>query len=237
MTSPIDLPVPASSPVRRARKEREGAVMLAVLLLILMSTLTGMVAIHSSTFELRTVGTERRALQTHYIAEGALGATLGMVDTMGPAALRVGLSRNTLPAGTRLAPEEPELANGATNYRIYLADFPSLAGVVGPVVETNAMTGASLGPMLGVEPDFAVDINDDYIVASPIAGHRADGYGVLRFMMATYTSRGRTRPLGMGATGAEDVDGDSDLDWRHGVHETAANSRAYALSGPFAWED
>lgn len=221
MAHPIDV----SSP----KKSREGAVMMAVLLLILMSTLTGMVAIHSSTYELRTVGTERRMMQTHYVAEGALGATLGMVDAMGPVALRIGLSRNTLAAGTRLAPEEPALGRGASNYRITLEEFPSLAGITGPVLES----GVSLGPMLGVQPDFAVDINDDYIVSSPIAGHRADGYGVLRFMMATYTARGRTRP----PADALGVAGSGDDTWRGGIHETAANSRAYALSGPFPWED
>lgn len=214
-------------------ERREGAAMLAVLLLILMSTLTGMVAIHSSTFELRTVGTERRMMQTHYIAEGALGATLAMVDSMGPVALRIGLSRNTLAPSTRLAPEEPAVGRAMTNYRITLADLPTLAGVTGSPLETDPTAGPSLGPMLGVAPDFAVDINDDYVVASPIAGHRSDGYGVLRFMMATYTARGRTAPIGA----SPEVDGGGNTIWRRGIHETASNSRAYALSGPFPWED
>jgi hypothetical protein len=230
---------PYQSPeLPRPRKRREGAVMLAVLLLIMMSTLTGMVAMHSSTFELRTVGTERRALQTHDLAEGALGATLAMVDAMGPVALRIGLSRSTTNVIDRLAPEEPQFTSGRSNYRVALTDFPALAGVEAPVIETSATTGESLGPTLGVEPDFVVDINDDYIVTTPITGHRSDGYGVLRFMMATYTSRGRTRPVGT-AVGGPAGDGNA-VGFGSGagsIHETAANSRAYALSGPFPWED
>lgn len=222
------------------RKRREGAVMLAVLLLVMMSTLTGMVAMHSSTFELRTVGTERRVHQTHNIAEGALGATLAMVDAMGPVALRIGLSRSTSNPINRLAPEEPAFTTGRSNYRVYLSDFPSLAGVEGAVIETSATNGESLGPTLGVVPDFAVDINDDYIVTTPITGHRSDGYGVLRFMMATYTARGRTRPVSEALAVGDDLDGDGVPDGfgsSTSSHETAANSRAYALSGPFPWED
>ena len=212
--------------------------MLAVLLLILMSTLTGMVALHSSTFELRTVGTERRVTQTNDLSEGALGATLAMVDAMGPVALRIGLSRSSANPVRRLAPEEPAFTTGRSNYRVYLSDFAGLAGVEGAVVETSATAGESLGPMLGVVPDFAVDVNDDYIVTTPIAGHRADGYGVLRYMMATYTARGRTRPYGASVGGDLNGDGiDDGFGSSTSLHETAANSRAYAISGPFPWED
>jgi hypothetical protein len=227
----IARPVP---PRGAPKKKEEGAVMLAVMLLLMMSTLTGLVALQSSTFELRAVGTERRALQTHYVAESALVTTLALVDVLRPEVIRVAMAQSPVATSTRIATEEPATAREITNYRLYMSDYASFAGVVGSVVETDPGRGASLGPMLGVAPDFAVDVNDDYLVSRPIAGARSDGYGELRYMMATYTARGRTRPpldaydpgevaaLGAGA---------------RGLHETAANARAYAISGPFPWED
>lgn len=224
----------AAAPSLRPKKREEGAVMLAVMLLLLMSTLTGMVALQSSTFELRAVGTERRALQTHYVAESALSTTLALVDVLGPTAIRVAMAQAPVASATRIASEEPATTREITNFRVYMADFASLGGTTGAVVETDAARGPSLGPLLGVAPDFSVDVNDDYLVSRPIAGHRSDGYGSLRYLMATYTARGRTRPpldaydpgdvaaLGAGA---------------RGLHETAANARAYAISGPFPWEN
>ena len=229
-----DITVPTHPPVPRPKRREEGAVMLVVMLLLMMSTLTGMVALQSSTFELRAVGTERRALQTHYVAESALSTTLALVDVLGPTAIRVAMAQAPVAAATRNATEAPATGREITNYRVYMSDYASFGGLVGDVIETDPSAGASLGPLLGIAPDFSVDVNDDYLVSRPIAGHRSDGYGSLRYLMATYTARGRTRPpvdaydprdvaaLGAGA---------------RGLHETAANARAYAISGPFPWEN
>lgn len=225
------MPQPLETLPRKPKAKEEGVVMLAILLLLLMSTLTGMVALQSSSFELRAVGTERRMMQTHYVAESALSSTLALVDVMRPEVLRVAMSQSPVAAATRLASEEPATTRAITNYRLYMSDYASLGGIVGAVVETNAGRGESLGPGLGVTPDFAVDVNDDYLVSRPIAGGRSDGYGDMHFMMATYTARGRTRPP------ADAIDAGDTSAAPRGLHETAANARAYAISGPFAWED
>lgn len=214
------------------KKKEEGAVMLAVMLLLLMSTLTGMVALESSTFELRAVGSERRVLQTHYIAESALTATLAHVDAVGPRTVRIVMARDPVAISTSIAAEEPLTGRDITNYRLTMSDYAGAIGALAPVVETSSARGASLGPGLGVVPDFTVDLNDDYLVSRPIAGARSDGYGELRYMMATYTARGRTRP-------PIDIDDNGAVAGGvlRGLHETASNARAYAISGPFAWED
>lgn len=228
---------PLRSPLRSPKgKSEEGAVMLVVMLLLMMSTLTGMIALQSSTFELRAVGTERRALQTHYVAESALVTTLALVDVLGPTAIRVAMAQAPVAVATRMAAEEPATGREITNYRVYMADYASLGGALGAVVETDPTRGASLGPMLGISPDFTVDVNDDYLVSRPIAGHRSDGYGSLRYLMAAYTARGRTRPpadVHVDDTGTVALPGGS----ARGLHETAANTRAYAISGPFPWEN
>lgn len=215
---------PAQLPPRAPSKRREGAVMLAVLLLIMMSTLTGMVAIQSSTFELRTVGTERRVLVTHDVAEAALNAALGAVNRQN-ANILPQVNRSTLPAGTRLAAEEPAFTAPTASYRI--AADEAFAGVTGAVIETSPTAGESLGPSLGVAPYYVVDVNDVHVYNVPIPGESASGRRPLIHMIATYTARARIRPAGDALDGTGYGSASS-------IHETAANCRAYAFSGPIA---
>ena len=57
--------------------------MLGVMLVVLMVTATAMFAVYSTTYELRSAGTFRQAMQTQYIAEGGISTGMALVDTMG----------------------------------------------------------------------------------------------------------------------------------------------------------
>src|SRR5690606_6483081 len=168
----------------RSRRERKrGAVMIVVMLMLLGVTALALIAIQSTTFEVRASGHLKSAAQTQYVSETGLESALGFVDQVGGAALVQALIQSETTYPPTMAPFEPELPAGKHNYRIYSSDF-----TVVPVVNRE-MVGAEQAYV----PLFVVDVNDDHLVSKPIAGHRSDGRGNLRFLRATYTSRGRLR--------------------------------------------
>lgn len=65
---------------RRPRPEREGAVMLVVLLILLTATTLAATSLQSTQFELRSSGYNRAALQTEYVSEAAAMTTLAWID-------------------------------------------------------------------------------------------------------------------------------------------------------------
>ena len=188
--------------------------MVIVMLILLMVTATAVFAVHATTYEIRAAGHMRQAMQAQYVAETGLTGSLAMVDSLGPAALLHAMERSEPP---HLAPFEPELLTGKQGYRMYLDDFSTGAGM--PV--TTESLGGDVQPYA---PLFAVDVNDNYVFTGVIAGHRSDGHSRLRFMQATYTSRGRTRLASGDFTSAGDT---------RGYHESASDARAEGLSGPF----
>lgn len=70
-----------SRPRRSAHREREGAVMLVVLLILLTATTLAATSLQATQFELRSSGYNRAALQTEYISEAAAMTTMVWVDT------------------------------------------------------------------------------------------------------------------------------------------------------------
>jgi len=197
-------------------REREGAAMLIVMLVLLAATATATFAIHATSYEMRASGYGRQAMQTRYIAESGLQSGIAMVDEMHPASLEPAMQRSTPPV---LAPIEPNLLPGKTMYRMYLSDF----AITAPPIETDPTLTPSLGPYVAYQPQFILDINDNYTFTRPLAGDRADGYGALRFIAATYTSRGRTQITGSDVRTVGDT---------RDYHEGASDARAHVVLGP-----
>lgn len=207
--------------------EREGAAMLIVMLVLLMTTGVAVFAVHTTSAEIRAAGAARQALQTQYVAESGLVAAITYSDMIQPAGVQYALERATLPgAGYMSQFFEPELLAGKHNYRLYLSDMTT-SPPAGLPIETDAARGLSLGRS-ALAPWFVVDINDDLGYTAPIAGHRSDGEGTLRYMAATYTSRGRTRVPAAVGTDIPRSTGDT-----RPYLEGAADARAYVVLGPY----
>lgn len=199
-----------------AHSKREGMAMLIVMLVLLAATATATFAMHATTYEMRASGYGRQALQTRFVAESGLQGGIAAVDAMSPASLEPAMTRSTPPI---LVPFEPNLLPGKYGYRMYLADFATTT----PPIETDPARTPSLGPYTAYRPQFILDINDSYTFTRPIAGDRADGSGALRFLAATYTSRGRTPVTGSDYRTAGDT---------RDYHEGAADARAHVVLGP-----
>ena len=201
--------------------------MFVVMLVLLMTTGVAIFAVHTTTAEIRAAGAARQALQTQYVAESGLIAAITYSDIIQPAGVEIALER-ALPPGAPYMSQffEPEIEANKKNYRLYLTDF-STSPPAGLPIETDAARGASLG-RTALAPWFVVDINDNYAYTAPIAGHRSDGASTLRFMAATYTSRGRTRVPAAVGTDVPRSTGDS-----RPYLEGAADARAYVVLGPY----
>lgn len=207
--------------------------MLIVMLVVLMVTATAMFAVYSTTYELRSAGTFRQAMQTQYIAEGGISTGMALIDTMGAGSIDQAMQRVPVAAGRQFAREEPAYSVSTPHFRVYMADFATLPSVVAPPVEGNtaATGGSSLGSYLAYQPTFLIDMDDSYRPGRSIAGMSVTGDSPVSYRVWTMTSRGRTAP----PTGQEYfTPGETALptQLQRGSHETAMNSRAVVLSGP-----
>jgi hypothetical protein len=200
--------------------------MLIVMLIILMATATAMFAIHATAFEVRASGHVRQLMQTQYVGESGVMATMALVDRIGPHALQsIMRQRNQLrmASGNLSAIDmegygEPPLAPSKDGYRFNGDELQSIVGV-------QAADRESLGgERQAYTPMILVDVYDTHTVTRVVAGERADGYGQMRYIRATYTGRGRTRVAAGDAQVAGDV---------RQFHEGASDARAHGVSGPF----
>jgi hypothetical protein len=207
--------------------------MLVVMLVVLMVTATGMFAVYSTTYELRSAGTFRQAMQTQYIAEGGVSTGMALIDTMGAGSIDQAMQRIPVAAGRQFTPEEPAYLQSTPHFRVYMTDFTTLPSVVSQPIEANvaATGGTSLGTTLAYVPDFVIDIDDSYRPGRAIAGMSVTGDSPVSYRIWTLTSRGRTRPPLSEETFSP---GEAALatQLRRGSHETAMNARAVVLSGP-----
>ena len=220
----------------RARMKREGAVMLVVMLVVLMVTATGMFAVYSTTYELRSAGTFRTAMQTEYLAEGGISTAMAFVDVMGAGSVDIAMQRVPAPAFRQFAIEEPAYAQSTPHFRVYMSDFATAQGVVARPIEWDPMAagGSSLGSQLAYGPNVIIDWDDAYRPGIAIAGMSVTGDSPVSYRVWTITSRGRTAPLG----GIDNFSPAAQLlnagasPIGRGDHETAMNARAVVLSGP-----
>jgi hypothetical protein len=206
---------------RRIHLRREGAVMLVVMVMLLVSTATAIVAVHGTTYEIRASGHFRQAMQTQYVAETGLMASLTWVDSVGVPALLQAMERVRTMHPVVLEPFEPNPLPGQNAYRLYVADLAQNTSA--PPFGPESFGGATQAN----QPYVAVDVYDTHVFTGAVAGQRSDGGTPLRFLRATYTSRGRTH-LGSEMSLARDSIGDRPR------NETASDARARGVSGPFA---
>ncbi len=207
---------------------QEGAAMLIVMLVLLMSTSVATFAIHSATSEIRSTGGMVRAIETQQVAETGLNSVLAWIDQIGPKPILDAMNRSDQ---LILQPFEPNLAPGKRGYRIQSTDFASIQGVTAQPIDAR-VTGsqASLVAQRAFAPQFMVDITDDHIYTGIMPGERSDGFAKFTFMYATYTARGRTRVASdVAANGDYQVSGDA-----RAFNEGATDARAYGISGPFS---
>jgi hypothetical protein len=226
---------------KRARRGREGAVMLVVMLVVLMVTATGLFAVYSTTYELRSAGTFRQAMQTQYIAEGGVATGMALIDVMGAGSIDLAMQRVPVPAGRQFTREEPAYAQSTPHFRVYRDDFPTLPSVVAQPVEwdpaaASASGGTSLGSTLAYQPNYTIDMDDSFRPGRPIAGMSVTGESPVSYRVWTITSRGRTGLPTTGPSATSDVFAPGETAYaaqlQRGNHEAAMNARAVVLSGP-----
>lgn len=215
---------PATLPRRAPRTAREGAAMLMVLMVLMMSTATATFAIHSTMMELRSAGYGRQAMQTSYVAEGAAYAGLAYMDAIGPQASFIQYSRTTVPAGTEFVPGSPTTQAASNILRIQMEDFATAAGVSSPPVELEVSRTPSLGPRTLQQPSFIVDGTDLYRTYRQVAGRDQTGRDPMTYARLNLTARGTLS-----------VPSDPDpAEGERAYHETVVSARAMAEMGPFA---
>lgn len=226
-------------------QKEAGAVMLVLLLVVLAVTASATLAVYSTQFELRSVGHQRRAMQTHMVAEAGLVAATSTIEMTGGArVLRWRMERQPRAVGTRLAAEEPPLTamNNLTERMLSTELVPGLTPNV-----RYATTDAQATGLSAFEPNYIVDISDGFntlpTFVGEAAGTRVDGNGTieLRYYATIITSRGRLARNGLidangGYTSGVFTPADATRPayLRRDVFETAATSRALTISGPYA---
>lgn len=208
---------------RTPSQKREGAAMLVVLMVLIMTTATATFAIHATTVEMRSAGYSRTAMQTAYVAEGGAYAALDYVDAVGASAAFTQYSRTRVTALTALAPNQPTLNRETNVLRIEMTDFDSGYDVNSPPVERDPTRTPSLGPHNVLVPNFTVDGTDLYRNPRQQAGREHGGRNPLMYARINFTSRGRTAP-------ATDITQAGDP---RSFHESNVSARAMAEIGPF----
>jgi hypothetical protein len=205
---------------RRPARQREGAVMLIVLLIVLTATTLAATSLQSTQFELRNSGYNRAALQTQYVSEAAAMASLAWIDAT--AMDRSFMQHVNKWADSGLTPSmaqfgEPEIprTNPASANRLQWVTQESLtANTIPPLTYANYAKGAysdpygSLGPrstyVAGnqmednvVSSNYVVDLYDCRRLANTAAaGYQVNqgGSGTIQYfqLYCVVTSRGRT---------------------------------------------
>ena len=205
--------------------------MLVVMFILLMATATAVYAVHSTTYEIRAAGYGRRAMQTQALGENGLVGAMTWVDQNGPDTLLLSTDRSmNASQGLDLTPFEPALDTGKRGLRLYgTHDNGSGVSVPGELNTgtrtTIDATETSLGQRQPFEAMVMVDVYDVHTWTGTIPGYSAAGGASLKFLGATYTSRGRAR-----MPNAPTVDA---ADSYTQFHETASDARARGISGPF----
>jgi hypothetical protein len=237
------------SPRTQARDKQEGAAMMIVMFVLLVSSASATFAVHSTSYEIRSSGQMRQAFQTQYVAETGLTASLALVDAVGANSLRYAMERSD---DLHLTPFEVDLSSGKQGYRIYMTDFMTAPGSTSKPVEKDGRQ-AAFGTKNVYVPEFMVDLTDLLDCTGQVPGERADGLGKVQYFCATYTSRGRIKlgpntgkvdgtgstGGGTGGTTSPNSPGTGEFQDKvlpgdtRGYHEGAVDAQAHGVSGPF----
>lgn len=224
-----------------ARREREGAALFVVLMIVMVGTASAVFAATAVSHEVRGAGFARQQLQTRYAARAGLIGALEWFDIFGPETVRnIMITRAT--TDTVVFPPcstdggcypEPPLANNRRLYRLYPEHFDALQerddgnggtdpGLLESVPYEN---DASFGPSSAYQPLVVTDIYDEHIINKLAPGAAAQGGTKFKYMRTTLTARGRAQLT----TGDVSDSGDRNRE----RNEAAADMRAYIISGPF----
>lgn len=84
MTYPLDTAARRRQHRHAPHPKREGAALLIVLFILMMSTATAVFAMQSTQFEQRAAGSLQQAMRTKYISEAATMSVLGLCYELGP---------------------------------------------------------------------------------------------------------------------------------------------------------
>jgi hypothetical protein len=188
------------APLRRARRRARGVTVYVVLLVIAMLSAVGVFATRSASLAVAQSGYFRQSVQTHYITEYALLATMAALETDTPGYVAEMEAHDLDEQGTvagwrscrtygenqrcyKFAKEGIETRLPGTN--TLLADRP--------VTATDALdTPGSLG-RAAVEANFVVEATELAQVVGPIVGQRATDMPVT-FYALTLSSIGQVGP-------------------------------------------
>jgi hypothetical protein len=225
--------------MKDARK-REGAALFVVLMVIMAGTASAVFAANTVSHEVRGTGFARQQLQTQYVARAGLLGALEWFDIFGPETVRnimltkgstegKGFTCGASGSGSGCYPEPP-LANNRRAYRLYPEHFDALmsqdGGVTAGLIQNLPYEPeSSFGATSAHTPIVVIDIYDEHIVNKLAPGSAAQGGTKFKYLRTTLTARGRARLK----DATEKVDGE---DLGRQRHETAADMRAYIVSGP-----
>lgn len=224
--------------MKRPRDNREGAALFVVLMIIMVGTASAVFSASTVSHEVRGAGFARQQLQTRYAARAGLIGALEWYDIFGPETVRdimITQPDDTVQFecnATSCYPEPP-LANNRRAYRIYNEHFDALqAQDRGSGSEPGLLEGKpyedkySFGSNSAYTPVVVTDLYDEHIVSRLAPGAAAQGGTKFKYMRTTLTARGRGQ-VGI-STDYQNAD-----DHSRERNETAADMRAYVISGPF----
>ena len=223
------------SRIPKKRQSESGAVMFIVMLVLLMGTATAIFAMHTTSYEVRASGFNKRMLQTQNIGESGLTAMMAWTDTVTPQVMRdnwlvtcTAQSQSRDSTSLNLEPFEPEITDPTKHAcRQYESNFNAAFPV--PIIDSAASLGERQGGATGIwRALMMVDAYEDFDSGESVAGEDATGGGGFYYLDITFTARGRTRLTGDTPSG---VAGDRDF------HEGAADSRVFAITGPLMRPD
>jgi hypothetical protein len=201
----------------RPRREREGAVMLIVMMVLLVATTLASVSLQATQYELRAAGFARSAMQTQYVSEAAFATSVAWVDAtaLGPELLSyISAWNNTTPPELQQF-GEPALTgtNRADSMRTQWIGQAQLTAVTMPPITlpgANNDPVGTFGPRVtgnpGIEDprrtnallsDYVVDMYDCQRLGglgSPGAQVNQGGSGTIQQIQlyCVVTSRGRS---------------------------------------------
>ena len=230
--------------MKRSHKKNEGAALFVVLMVIMVGTASAVFSATTVSHEVRGSGFARQQMQTRYAARAGIIAALEWFDIFGPEVVRDILVTNPTtegvsyqcPPGQGCYPEPP-LANGRVAYRLYPEHYQALGSSDGgstpglmkdrPIDDDpSTTTNYSFGPSSAFRPVVVTDIYDEHVINKLAPGAAAQGGTKFKYMRTTLTARGRAQLR-------DTTDLANPNDFQRERNESAADMRAYIISGPF----
>ena len=223
------------------RNDREGAALFVVLMIVMVGTASAVFSASTVAHEVRGAGFARQNLQTRYIARAGVIGALEWFDLFGPETVRdIMITRATTDTVQFTCNTdggcypEPPLAQNRRAYRLYPEHFSALKDrddgsggtIQGLFEDVPVEADYSFGATSAYTPLVVTDIYDEHVISRLAPGSAAQGGTKFKYMRTTLTTRGRAQ-LGIVADVSDTGDHNRER------NESAADMRAYIISGPF----